>query len=189
MKNIVIFASGNGTNAGNIIRYFREKKTAVIKRVMTNNPKAGVIERAGDLETPVTILDEEALKNPEKLLADLQAMSTDLIVLAGFLKKIPEEIVMAFPNRIINIHPALLPKYGGKGMYGMHVHEAVIENKEPKSGITIHFVNEKYDDGAIIFQTEIPVFDHETPESLAQRIHKLEYKYFPRIIEKTLLNL
>jgi len=189
MKNIVIFASGNGTNAENIIRYFREKKTAIINGVITNNPKAGVIKRAENLDVPVTVLDKEALRHPEKLLSNLKDLNTDLIVLAGFLKKIPDEIVAAFPDRIMNVHPALLPKYGGKGMYGMHVHEAVIENKEPKSGITIHYVNEKYDEGAIIFQTETPVFENDTPESLAKKIHKLEYEYFPKIVEKTLLKL
>lgn len=189
MKNIVIFASGNGTNAENIIRYFKEKKIALIKGVITNNAKAGVIERAKKLDVPVTVIGKEALQDSGKLLADLKCWGTDLIVLAGFLKKIPDEVVAAFPNRIVNIHPALLPKYGGKGMYGMHVHEAVIENKESKSGITIHYVNEKYDDGAIIFQAETPVFENDTSESLAERIHKLEYVYFPQIIEKTLLNL
>ena len=189
MKNIVIFASGSGTNAANIIRYLSEKKSASVKCVITNNPKAGVIEKAKNLGVPAVIFDKEALINPANLLADLNDLETDLIVLAGFLKKIPDEVVKAFPNRIINIHPALLPKYGGKGMYGMHVHEAVIQNKEPKSGITIHYVNENYDEGGIIFQSKTPVFEDDTPESLAERIHKLEYEYFPQIVEKVLLNL
>lgn len=189
MKNIVIFASGSGTNAENIIRYFKETKTAVISSVITNNPKAGVIKRAENLNVPVSVLEKEALQNPEKLLLNLKDLGTDLIVLAGFLKKVPDEIVAAFPDRIMNVHPALLPKYGGKGMYGMHVHEAVIENKESKSGITIHYVNEKYDEGAIIFQAETPVFENDTPESLAERIHKLEYEYFPQIVEKIVMNL
>jgi phosphoribosylglycinamide formyltransferase 1 len=189
MKNIVIFASGNGTNAENIIRYFKEKNTAIIRNIITNNPKAGVIKKAENLDVPVTVLDIEALLNPEKLLAKLKDLNTDLIVLAGFLKKIPGDIVAAFPNKIMNVHPALLPKYGGKGMYGMHVHQAVIENKEPKSGITIHYVNERYDEGAIIFQAETPVFGNDTPESLAERIHKLEYEFFPQIVEKIVLNL
>lgn len=189
MKNIVIFASGSGTNAENIIRYFEERKSAVIRCVMTNNPKAGVIERAKNLDTPVQIFDREALRNPEKLITDLKNMETDLIVLAGFLWKVPDELIQAFPDRIINIHPALLPKYGGKGMYGMHVHEAVLENKEPKSGITIHYINEKYDEGAIIFQAETAVLDEDTPETLAARIHKLEYEYFPGTVEHILLNI
>lgn len=189
MKNIVIFASGNGTNAENIIRYFKEQKTAIIRNVITNNPKAGVIKRAENLDVDVTVLDKEALQHPEKLLLNLKDLDTDLIVLAGFLKKIPDEIVAAYPNRIMNVHPALLPKYGGKGMYGMHVHQAVIENKESKSGITIHYVNEKYDEGAIIFQAETPVFKNDTPERLAERIHKLEYEYFPQIVEKVISNL
>lgn len=189
MKNIVIFASGNGTNAENMIRYFRVRNTAVIRKVITNNPKAGVIKRAENFHVPVTVIDKKAWQNPEKLLENLKDLNTDLIVLAGFLKKIPVNIVAAYRNRIINIHPALLPKYGGKGMYGMHVHEAVIENKEPKSGITIHYANEKYDDGAIIFQAETPVYENDTPESLAERIHKLEYEYFPQIVEKVILDL
>jgi phosphoribosylglycinamide formyltransferase-1 len=189
MKNVVLFASGSGTNAENIIRYFNDKKTAVITQVMTNNPRAGVIERAKNLGVSVTIFDREALKHPETLIAELNEKGTDMIVLAGFLWKIPDEVIHAFPNRIINIHPALLPKYGGKGMYGMRVHETVIEDKESKSGITIHYVNEKYDEGAIVFQAEIPVYENDTPESLAERIHELEYEYFPKIIERTLLNL
>jgi phosphoribosylglycinamide formyltransferase-1 len=188
MKNIVIFASGSGTNTENIIRYFGEKKSAAVRCVMTNNPNAGVIERAKGLGVPVKIFDREALKNPEELLAQLKELETDLIVLAGFLWKVPDELIQAFPDRIINIHPALLPKYGGKGMYGMHVHEAVLENKEPKSGITIHYVNEKYDEGAIIFQAETAILVEDTPETLAARIHKLEYEYFPGIVEHILLN-
>lgn len=188
MKNIVLFASGNGTNAENMIRYFKKKNTAAVKQVVTNNPEAGVIQRAKKRGVPVTIIDKETLQKPEKLLADLKKMEIDLIVLAGFLKKIPEEIVKAFPDRIMNIHPALLPKYGGKGMYGMHVHEAVIQNKEAFSGITIHFVNEKYDEGGIIFQSKIPVYEDDTPESLAARIHKLEYEHFPKVVEKVLSN-
>lgn len=189
MKNVVLFASGNGTNAENIIRYFKEKNDVVINQVLTNNPQAGVIERAKNLDVPVTVFDRETLEHPETLVAKLKDLGTDLIVLAGFLWKIPDEFIHAFPNRIMNIHPALLPKFGGKGMYGMHVHMAVIENKESKSGITIHYVNEKYDEGAIIFQAETPVYENDTPESLAERIHKLEYEYFPKIIEQTLLNL
>lgn len=189
MKNVVLFASGNGTNAENIIRYFKDKKTAVITQVMTNNPQAGVIERAKNLGVPVTVFDKETLKHPETLVAELKDMGTDMIVLAGFLWKIPDGLLHVYQDRIMNIHPALLPKFGGKGMYGRHVHEAVIENKETKSGITIHYVNEKYDEGAIIFQAETPVYENDTPESLAERIHKLEYEYFPQIVEQTLLNL
>ncbi len=186
MKNIVIFASGSGTNAENIIRYFAGKKTAVVRCVMTNNPKAGVIERAKNLNIPLKIFHREALEQPHELLEELKNLDADLIVLAGFLRKIPDELIRAFPDRIINIHPALLPKYGGKGMYGMHVHEAVLENKEPKSGITIHYVNEKYDEGAIIFQAETPVLKNDTPESLAERIHQLEYDHFPQVVAKVL---
>lgn len=188
MKNLVLFASGNGTNAENIIRYFYKKRTARVSLVLTNNPMAGVIERAKSFGVSVKVLDRATLSHSEQLIAQLQQAQTDLIVLAGFLWKIPEKLIRAFPDKIINIHPALLPKYGGKGMYGMRVHQAVIEDKEPKSGITIHFVNEQYDSGTIIFQAETPVFDSDTPESLAERIHKLEYQHFPVIIEEVLLN-
>jgi len=183
-KNIVIFASGNGTNAENIIRYFQKKKTARIAEVITNNPRAGVLERARKLNVPVRIIGRSDLSVPEGLIRHLREQNTEIIVLAGFLWKIPVELIRQFPQKIINLHPALLPAYGGKGMYGMHVHEAVIAAKEKKSGITIHYVNEQYDEGQIIFQAEIEISPTDTPESLAEKIHTLEYRFFPKIIER-----
>jgi phosphoribosylglycinamide formyltransferase-1 len=183
-KNIVLFASGNGTNAENIIRYFQENKTANILEVLTNNPRAGVIERAKKWNIPVFIFNRETIAAPSGLIAHLSDMKTDLIVLAGFLWKIPVELIRQFPQKIINLHPALLPEFGGKGMYGVHVHEAVLAAGKEKSGITIHYVDEIYDNGRIIFQAETKVLETDTAESLAEKIHQLEYKHFPRVIEE-----
>ena len=183
-KNIVLFASGNGTNAENIIRYFQENKTANILEVLTNNPRAGVIERAKKLNVPVKVFFRKEFSSPDELILHLREIKTDFIVLAGFLWKIPTVLIRQFPEKIINLHPALLPEFGGKGMYGIHVHEAVIAAGKKKSGITIHYVNEHYDDGKIIFQAETEVSKTDTPESLAKKIHALEYRYFPEIIEK-----
>lgn len=183
-KNIVLFASGNGTNAENIIRYFQENKTANILEVLTNNPRAGVIERAKKWNIPVFIFNRETIAAPSGLIAHLSDMKTDLIVLAGFLWKIPVELIRQFPQKIINLHPALLPEFGGKGMYGVHVHEAVIAAGKEKSGITIHYVDEIYDNGRIIFQAETKVLETDTAESLAEKIHQLEYKHFSRVIEE-----
>ncbi len=182
-KKIVIFASGNGTNAENIIKYFSGRNDIVVDSVFTNNPKAKVIERAKKLNTEVIVFDLKDLYETGEVLRLLKEKSPDLIVLAGFLKKIPPEIVRAFKDRIINIHPALLPKYGGKGMYGMNVHRAVIKNKEKKSGITIHLVDEEYDHGRILIRREIDVLPEDTPESLAEKIHELEYENYPLVIE------
>ncbi len=186
-KNIVLFASGNGTNAENIIRYFKENKTANILEVLTNNPRAGVIERAKKLDVPVRVFSRKEISSPDELIRHLQEINTDIIVLAGFLWKIPTVLIRQFPEKMINLHPALLPEFGGKGMYGIHVHEAVLAAGKKKSGITIHFVNENYDDGKIIFQAETKVSKTDTPESLAKKIHALEYRYFPEIIEQLLM--
>ena len=184
MKNIVIFASGSGTNAENLIRYFNQPDSnARVTSVFTNNKEAGVIMRAEKFDVSVTVFNRETFKSPEFL---KQIGNPDCIVLAGFLWLIPEYLVKTFPNKIINIHPALLPNYGGKGMYGSRVHEAVIENNDKQSGISIHFVNENYDEGEIILQARCKVEANETPDSLAQKIHKLEYAFFPITI-KTLL--
>jgi len=185
-KNIVLFASGNGTNAENIIRYFQRSNTVYITEVLTNNPKAGVIERAKKLNVPVRVITREDIASPQALIHHLTEQQTDLIVLAGFLWKIPTALIRQFPDKLINLHPALLPEFGGKGMYGLHVHEAVIAAGKKKSGITIHFVNENYDEGKIIFQAKTEVSPKDTPESLAGKIHQLEYKYFPKVIEKIL---
>ena len=184
MKRIVIFASGSGSNAENIYHYF-DKSKVEITGFLSNNKKAKVLERAKQLQINSAVfnktefLDESFLDHP--LLKEV-----DLIVLAGFLWKVPEYLIAAFPNKIVNIHPALLPKYGGKGMYGMHVHNAVVENKESETGITIHYVNENYDEGAIIFQARTPVLKTDTPKDVVAKIHKLEFEHFPKIIEKVL---
>ena len=185
MNKIVIFASGSGTNAENIIQYFKTKDVATIAAVFTNNPIAKVIERADNLQVSTEIFSKAELFE-SKVLQKLNVIQPDLIVLAGFLLKLPPAIVEAYPNKIINIHPALLPKYGGKGMYGMNVHKAVVENKEKETGITIHFVNENYDEGNIIFQKKVALLLSDTPEVVAEKIHELEQKYFPRVIEKLL---
>ena len=184
---ILIFASGSGTNAEQIIRHFSPNSSVEVLGVYSNNPSAFVLERAKQLGVSTHVFNREQFNNPEDLLKDLQAQSPDLIVLAGFLWKVPSHIIDAFPNKIINIHPALLPKYGGKGMYGHHVHQAVIDAKETESGISIHYVNSQYDEGAIIFQAKTPIDPDDTPESLAQKIHKLEHRHFSEEIEKLLL--
>lgn len=188
MKRIAIFASGSGTNAENIIRYFQERTHASVVQVLTNNQHAKVLDRAKNLKISAFSFNRTAFYRTNDVLNLLQSAQIDLIVLAGFLWKFPEHIINAFPNKVINIHPALLPKYGGKGMYGSHVHTAVVANKEKESGITIHFVNENYDEGAIIFQEKTNLTETDTPETVAQKIHKLEYKHFPEVIEKLLIS-
>ncbi len=185
MKKIVIFASGSGTNAENIIKHFKENKQITVVAVFTNNPNAKVIERAHILGVATEIFSKTELYD-FKFLQKVTSFQPDLIVLAGFLLKFPETIVHAYPNKIINIHPALLPNYGGKGMYGMNVHRAVVENKESETGITIHYVNENYDEGNIIFQKSITLSILDTPEQVAEKIHELEQKYFPTVIEDLL---
>lgn len=186
MIRIAVFASGSGTNAENIITYFDKHPSVKVVNVLTNNKNAGVIERAKRLETPIKVFSKSELFSAE--FEKFLKMETDFIILAGFLLKIPNQIVASFPNRIINIHPALLPKYGGKGMYGSHVHQAVVDHKEKESGITIHYVNENYDEGAIIFQESVSVLPTDTSEDVAAKIHILEQKNFPRIIEEIILN-
>ncbi len=185
MLKIIIFASGSGTNAENIMHYFKNKDLAEVKYVLTNNKKAKVIARAEKFDTPAIIFTKKEM-NSDLFLKFLK-QEADLIVLAGFLLKIPDQIVKAFPKRIINIHPALLPNYGGKGMYGMHVHKAVVANHEKESGITIHYVNEKYDDGVVIFQKKVALDPKDTPEDVAAKIHILEQKNFPQVIENLIL--
>ena len=186
MKRIVIFASGSGTNAENIIRFFHQSEIASVVHVVTNNKNAKVIDRCKRLKINLLIFNKEEFLDENKLLKFLKK-EADILVLAGFLWRIPEHIVGVFPNKIINIHPALLPKYGGKGMYGMNVHNAVVANKEKETGITIHYVNENYDEGAIIFQAKTPVTFDDTPEDIANKVHELEYKFFPEVIEKVIL--
>lgn len=183
-KNIAILASGSGTNAENIIRYFREKDSATVRLVLTNRQNAFVLERARGLEVPCFYFPKGEWESGEAVLSLLKECNIDFIVLAGFLARVPDNILHAYPNKMINIHPSLLPKFGGKGMYGDRVHEAVIASGEKESGITIHYTNEHYDEGAIICQKKCPVLPGDTPEELAQRIHVLEYEYYPKVIEE-----
>jgi phosphoribosylglycinamide formyltransferase-1 len=187
MKRIVIFASGSGSNAENLIRFFENSPDISVVQVLTNNPKAKVLDRCKKLKVSAFSFNRIAFTATEDVLNILKASKPDLIVLAGFLWKIPENILKAFPNKIINIHPALLPKYGGKGMYGIHVHRAVVENKETKTGISIHYVNENYDEGALIFQAECEVFPTDSPEEVAAKIHELEMEHFPKVVEQLML--
>ncbi len=186
MKRIIIFASGSGTNAENIIKYFHKRKIAEVTHVFSNNLRAKVLKRAHDLKVKALHFDKEAFYVTNDVLNILKDAKPDIIVLAGFLWIFPKKIIEAFPDKVINIHPALLPKYGGKGMYGRHVHEAVVRNKEKESGITIHYVNENYDEGAIIFQAKTVVNEEDSAEDVANAIHLLEYKHFPVVIEKVL---
>lgn len=185
MKRISIFVSGNGTNLQRIAEYFANNPEVEIANVVCNNPKAYSIERARNLGIPLKMVTKKEFNEPA-FNEEMRSLNPDLIVLAGFLLKIPESLIHAFPNRIINIHPALLPKYGGKGFYGEHVHEAVVAAKEIQSGITIHYVNEIYDSGEIILQARVTLSENETPDTLAAKIHKLEQAYFPVTIEQIL---
>ena len=187
MKRIAIFASGNGSNAQRIIEFFKNHKEISVELVLSNNPKAFVLERAQLLNVESMIFTRNDFYETTKVLTILKEKQIDFIVLAGFLWLLPSYLIEAYQNKIFNIHPALLPKYGGKGMYGMHVHEAVIQAGETESGITIHYVNEKYDDGQIIFQAKCDIEQGDTPDSLAGKIHLLECRYFPEVIEKVLL--
>lgn len=186
MKRIAIFASGSGTNAENIINYFKERNNASVVQVLSNNQYAKVLTRAKTHKISAFSFNRTALYRSDDVLNLLKSASIDIVVLAGFLWKFPEHILKEFPNKVINIHPALLPKYGGKGMYGAHVHEAVVANKESESGITIHYVNEHYDEGAIIFQAKTDIIPSDTPADVAKKIHQLEYKHFPVVIEEIL---
>jgi phosphoribosylglycinamide formyltransferase-1 len=184
MYRILIFASGSGTNAENIIKYFKNSSLATVNYVISNNSGAGVLERAKRLGVPSRVYNRGEISS-DSFLKFLKE-EADFIVLAGFLLKVPDGIIEAFPESIINIHPALLPKYGGKGMYGMHVHQAVVTNKEPITGITIHYVNENYDEGAIIFQKSVKLEEGDTADEVAAKIHALEQENFPRVIEEIL---
>ena len=186
MKKLAIFASGNGSNAQNIIEHFKGSETARVTLIISNRPGAYVLERAAALGVPSTVIPREQLtaENPAQLLALLQEHSIDFIILAGYLLKIPAALTETYKGKIINIHPALLPKFGGKGMYGNHVHQAVIDSAETQSGITIHLVDSNYDSGSTLFQATCPVFPTDTATSLAERIHSLEKEHFARIIEE-----
>lgn len=183
--SILIFASGNGSNAENIITFFQKKSIHINWIIITNNSNAGVIERSVRLNIPFMVFSKDDFYN-NNVLEKINLINPSLIVLAGFLLKIPEQIIENFPNKIINIHPSLLPKYGGKGMYGINVHKKVIENQESESGISIHYVNQNYDEGKVIFQKSITISYPTDASNLSKKIHELEMKYFPEVIEKLL---
>jgi len=184
MARLILFASGSGTNVENIIRYFKNHHDIEIVSVCCNNPHAYVIQRAKNHQIPVFIFNRADFYESDRVLQYLRSSEADWIILAGFLWLLPENIVRAFEKRIVNIHPALLPAYGGKGMYGMRVHQAVIDAGEKESGITIHYVNTEYDKGDIIFQAKCRIVPGETPETLAAKVHSLEYEFNPKKIEK-----
>ncbi|WP_118952414.1 phosphoribosylglycinamide formyltransferase [Taibaiella helva] len=188
MHQLVVFASGKGSNVQAILDYFQSPDKVRIALIVCNNPEAGVLDIAKTRQIPVQLIDRNAFRDPG-FVEKLRSYSPSLLVLAGFLWKVPDNVVQAFPGRIINIHPALLPKYGGKGMYGQHVHQAVVAAGEKESGITIHYVNEHYDEGGAILQARCTLVAEDTHESLASRIHKLEHYFFPRTIEFLLDNL
>jgi phosphoribosylglycinamide formyltransferase-1 len=186
---IAIFASGAGSNAARIIHHFKGKQDIAIGLIVCNKPEAGVLNIAQQEGIPTLILEKEKFFRGNAYIDELQQANISFIVLAGFLWKVPTALVQAFSGRIVNIHPALLPNYGGKGMYGMHVHNAVIDAKEKESGITIHFVDEVYDHGAVIYQAICSITDADTPETLAQKIHQLEHAHYPRVIEEVITEL
>lgn len=189
MRNIAIFASGSGTNAENIINYFSNKDNAGISLVLSNKRHAMVLKRAEAHGIRTVFFEYKEFYVTGKVLRYLSLYKIDFIVLAGFLWLVPENIIDQFQGRIINIHPALLPSYGGKGMYGDAVHNAIIANKEKESGITIHYVNKKYDEGDIIFQARCKVDPVDTPLTLAKKVHELEYLHYPKVIEELVKNL
>lgn len=184
MRNIAIFASGNGTNAENIAEYFSKNEKIKVALIVSNRANAGVHERARRLEIPsLTLLKADFIAG-EPVLQVLREYQIDFVVLAGFMCLVSEPLLRAFPNRIVNIHPALLPKFGGKGMFGHHVHEAVVAAGEKESGITIHYINEQYDEGQIVFQASCPLIPEDTPDTVAAKVHALEYRYYPQVIEQ-----
>ena len=185
MKNIVIFASGSGSNAETIINHFKNGNFARVVAVFTNKSDAGIIQRAINNKIPFEIFSKDEFQDI-KFLDSIKKHNPDLIVLAGFLLKVPNYLIKYFPNKIVNIHPALLPNYGGKGMYGLNVHKAVFKNKEKFSGMTIHYINENYDEGNIIFQESIDISDCTSPEEVALKVLTLEHKNYPIVIEKLL---
>ena len=186
MVNIAIFASGSGSNAENIVRYFKSHPSISVSLILTNKADAFVIERARKLDIPSMVFSKKEMNETNLVLNLLKENKIDWIILAGFLLKVPDNIIAAFPDRILNIHPALLPKYGGKGMYGSRVHEAVVAAGEKESGITIHLVNDHYDEGQIVFQASCPVLASDSADDVAAKVHALEYEHFPKVIEETI---
>ncbi|GAB4048125.1 phosphoribosylglycinamide formyltransferase [Spirosoma litoris] len=189
LKRIVLFASGSGSNAEKIADYFAGNAEVEISLIVSNNPKAGVIDRARRLHIPVLLFDRKTFYDTNRITQLLLNQNVDLIVLAGFMWLMPADLVRAFPNKIVNIHPALLPKFGGKGMYGHFVHEAVVAAGETESGITIHYVNEHYDEGQIIFQAHCPVVPTDTPDDVAKKVQVLEHEHYPRVVAEVLAGL
>jgi phosphoribosylglycinamide formyltransferase-1 len=188
-RKIAIFASGSGTNAQRIIEYFSNHPEITVSLILSNKRDAYVLERAKKLNVPSVVFDRHSFYETREISGLLVKEAIDFIVLAGFLWLVPLDLIKAYPDRIINIHPALLPEYGGKGMYGARVHETVIQSGDKESGISIHYVNEKYDEGNIIFQAKCEVLPGDTPDTLAQRVHQLEYKHYPEVIEKLVRGL
>lgn len=189
MKKIAIFASGTGTNADKIIEYFRYSHLLTIDLIVTNKPDAGVLNVASYNHIPTLLLKREKFFHGNGYVDELKAAGIDFIVLAGFLWKVPASLINAYPDKIVNIHPALLPKYGGKGFYGLYIHEAVLANKEEETGITIHYVDEIFDNGKIIFSAPCPILENDTPESLAKRVQKLEHANYPKVIERLITEM
>lgn len=187
MINIAIFASGSGSNAQKIAEYFHGSEQVKVSLILSNNPKAFVLERAQNLGIHSQVFNRDTFYKTTDLLSILEANKIDFIVLAGFMWLVPGYLVAAYPNKIVNIHPALLPKFGGKGMYGDHVHNAIKEAGEKETGITIHFVNEHYDEGNIIFQAKCEVVENDTPQTIAEKVHQLEYQHYPNVIEEVVL--
>ena len=186
-RNLAIFASGAGSNAKKIIEYFRDSSLATVALIVSNKADAGVLAIAKEMGIPTMVIEKEPFFRGDAYSSVLERFGIHFIILAGFLWKVPEKLIRAYPRRIINIHPALLPQFGGKGMYGAKVHEAVLQAGEKESGITIHYVDELYDHGDIIFQARCPVYPHDNPETLADRIHELEHASYPRVIADLLL--
>ncbi len=184
MKKIALFASGGGTNAEEFFKYFKNNPVIQVVALLSNNADAYALQRAKNHQVETSVFDRKQFRESDEVVQWLQTRQVTHIVLAGFLWLIPKNLIQAFPDRIINIHPALLPKFGGKGMYGMKVHEAVKNAGESKTGITIHLVNEHYDEGQIIFQASCNVMSSDTPETIASHVHALEYEHYPKIVEK-----
>lgn len=189
MKRIAVFASGSGSNAENIVKFFRNNDLARVTIILSNKKDAYVLERAQQLGVPSLSFNREDFYNSDKIVRTLEEQRIDLVVLAGFLWLVPQSLIEKYDGRIVNIHPALLPKYGGKGMFGMNVHNAVVAEKETETGITIHYVNGRYDEGNVIFQAKVSVNPSDTPEMVADKVHHLEYEHFPKIVEKLIATL
>ena len=189
MKKIAVFASGSGTNAEKLFEKFQHHPEVRVALLLTNNPRAGAIARAEKFGIPVEVFSKDTLENTDQIVSSLEQKEINLIVLAGFMIKIPEHLIHAFPDRIINIHPALLPAYGGAGMYGRYVHEAVVAAGEAQTGISIHYVNEHYDEGRIILQVSCSIAPTDSPTDVAAKVQQLEHQYYPEVVEEIALTL